>query len=99
MCIRDRAQVGRGDGEQRLVFRERVDVVLARAGITGRRLGDATGPGRNGAGCVAGLFGAEGSQGIAELGGFLRGNAGQCGTGGKRQCNGYGHQPVLVQHG
>ncbi len=93
------AQVGRGDGEQRLVFRERVDVMLARAGVTGRCLGDTTGPGRDGAGGIAGFLGAEGRQGVAEFGSFLRGNGSQCRAGGKRQRNGYGHQPVLVQHG
>ena len=74
-------------------------MVLARAGVARRRLGDTTGPCRNGAGSVAGLLGAEGSQGIAELGGFLRGNGSQRRTGRKRQRNGYSHQPVLVQHG
>ena len=74
-------------------------MVLARAAVTSRGLGDATGPGRNGACGIAGFFGTEGSQGVTELGGFLRGNGSQRGTGGKRQRYGYGHQPVLVQHG
>ncbi|MCY1300905.1 hypothetical protein D9M70_504930 [compost metagenome] len=48
-------QVGLGDGEQRLVGGVRVAAVLA-GFVAGRCLGDATGPGGDGAGDVAGLF-------------------------------------------
>src|SRR4249919_3787354 len=58
--------VGRGDLEQHLVARERVDVVAAGL-VAGRRAGDAAGPLRNRAGGVAGLLRAHRRQALAEL--------------------------------
>ncbi|MCY1512764.1 hypothetical protein D9M68_472380 [compost metagenome] len=90
-------QVGLGDGEQRLVFRERVRMVLAGL-VAGRSLGDAAGPGRDGAGGVAALLGAEGGQAAAELGGILGRDLRQGAAGGQRQGNRGAYQRKLFQH-
>jgi hypothetical protein len=46
--------------------------------IAGRRLGDAAGPGWNGAGSVAGTLGAHGREGGFQLFGLLWGDGGEC---------------------
>jgi hypothetical protein len=54
-----------------------IRVMLARF-VAGRRLGDAAGPGWNGAGSVAGTLGAHGREGGFQLFGLLWGDGGQC---------------------
>ncbi|MCY1308642.1 hypothetical protein D9M70_586660 [compost metagenome] len=73
-------------------------MVLARALVFGRRLGEATGPFRDGAGRVTGLFRPERGQGGAQLGGFCRGNRSQRLACGQRQGDRHTSQHVLFQH-
>ncbi|MNJ56869.1 hypothetical protein D3C77_524330 [compost metagenome] len=93
-------QIGLGNGEQRLVCRERVQVMLARL-VALRRLGDAAVPGRDGPGSVARALGAHGRQGGFQLLGLLGRNGGQRPAGRQAQDQRQGglEQSWCVKHG
>ncbi len=77
-------KVGFGDGEQRLVRRIGVQVMLARL-VACRRLGDTAVPGRNGPGRVAGTLGPQRRQRGFQLLGLLGRDRSKCAAGGQAQ--------------
>jgi len=77
-------KVGLGDGEQRLVRRIRVQVMLA-GFVARRRLGDAAAPCRNGPGRVAGTLGPHRRQRGLQLLGLLGRDRGECAASGQAQ--------------
>ncbi|MCY1430771.1 hypothetical protein D9M71_467240 [compost metagenome] len=95
-------QVGRGDGEQRLVGGERVEAALALL-VTGGHFSEAAVPGRDAAVGIAGAFGAQRGQLVLEGLGLLRADRRVGGTDAQGQ-QGYASQEtgflvvVHVQH-
>ncbi|MNJ50386.1 hypothetical protein D3C77_456580 [compost metagenome] len=93
-------QIGLGNGEQRFIRRERVQVMFARH-IALRGLGETAVPGRDGPGGVTRALGAHGRQGGFQLLGLLGRNGGQRPAGRQAQDQRQGglEQSWCVKHG